>query len=103
MAASVSEEMVEDFQRDGAVLIRGMWAHWVETLRAGVARNMAAPGPHAAENLKPGEGGRFFDDYCNWQRIPEFGRVIRESAVAEVAYSSSIGEEIGRASCRERV
>ena len=85
MAASVSEEMVEDFQRDGAVLIRGMWAHWVETLRAGVARNMAAPGPHAAENLKPGESGRFFDDYCNWQRIPEFGRVIRESAVAEVA------------------
>ena len=58
-----------------------MWT----TLRAGVARNMAAPGPYAAENLKPGEGGRFFDDYCNWNRIPEFEQVIRDSAVADVA------------------
>lgn len=26
-----------------------------------------------------------FDDYCNWQRIPEFERVIKQSEVAEVA------------------
>ncbi|PKP75085.1 MAG: phytanoyl-CoA dioxygenase, partial [Alphaproteobacteria bacterium HGW-Alphaproteobacteria-6] len=43
------------------------------------------PGPYAAENLKPGETGRFFDDYCNWTRIPEFAAAIRGSAVAEVA------------------
>jgi ectoine hydroxylase-related dioxygenase (phytanoyl-CoA dioxygenase family) len=47
--------------------------------------NMQAPGPYAAENLKPGETGRFFDDYCNWQRIPQFEQVIRNSAVAAVA------------------
>lgn len=76
---------VEAYQRDGAVLIRGLWADHVETLRRGVAANMAAPGPYAAENLKPGETGRFFDDYCNWERIPEFREVIFGSAVAEVA------------------
>ena len=67
------------------MLIKGLFADHVESLRAGVARNMADPGPHAAENLKPGEGGRFFDDYCNWQRIPEFEAVIRSSPAAEVA------------------
>ncbi len=82
---TVSAQTVADYQRDGAVLIKGLWAGWVDALRAGVARNMENPGPHASENLKPGEGGRFFDDYCNWNRIPEFEQVIRGSAVAQVA------------------
>ena len=82
---TVTQQMVQDYQRDGAVLVKGLWADCVETLRDGIARNMAEPGPYAAENLKPGEGGRFFDDYCNWDRIPEFEQVIRNSAVADVA------------------
>ena len=85
MGVTVTAEMVAAFRRDGVVLVKGLWADWVEDLRAGVARNMAEPGPYAAENLKPGEGGRFFDDYCNWNRIPEFERVIRGSEVAGVA------------------
>lgn len=81
----VTDEMIEAYQRDGVVLIKGLWADWVEELQAGVARNMAEPGPYAAENLRPGDSGRFFDDYCNWDRIPEFERVIKQSEVAEVA------------------
>lgn len=81
----VTDADIEAFQRDGVVVVRGLFRDWVETLRAGVARNMDAPGPYAAENLKPGEGGRFFDDYCNWDRIPEFAEVVRGSPAAEVA------------------
>lgn len=76
---------IEAYRRDGAVLIKGLWTDWVEVIRDGIARNMAEPGPYASENLKPGEAGRFFDDYCNWERIPEFGRVIRDSGVEQVA------------------
>jgi ectoine hydroxylase-related dioxygenase (phytanoyl-CoA dioxygenase family) len=81
----ITQTHIADYQRNGAVLIKGLFADHVETLRAGIARNMAEPGPYAAENLKPGEAGRFFDDYCNWTRIPEFERVIKESAAGEVA------------------
>lgn len=81
----LSQDHIDAYQRDGAVLIRGLWADHVDTLRRGVAANMSTPGPFAAENLKPGESGRFFDDYCNWDRIPEFEEVIRTSAAAEVA------------------
>jgi ectoine hydroxylase-related dioxygenase (phytanoyl-CoA dioxygenase family) len=81
----VTDAQIEAFRRDGAVLIAGLFADHVETLRRGVARNIEEPGPYAAENLKPGEGGRFFDDYCNWQRIAEFEEVIRASPAAEVA------------------
>ena len=85
MATMVTDQMVEDFQRDGAVLVKGLWKDWVEPLRVGIERNMTEPGPYGAENLKPGEGGRFFDDYCNWTRIPEFETVIKGSDVAQVA------------------
>ncbi len=81
----IDPSLVEDFQRDGAVLIKGLFNGWVDTIRDGIDRNMAEPGPYAAENLKPGENGRFFDDYCNWTRIPEFTDVVRHSAAAAVA------------------
>ncbi|MCA2010782.1 phytanoyl-CoA dioxygenase family protein [Cereibacter sphaeroides] len=81
----VTEQDITQYQRDGAVVIRGLWRDWVDTIAAGIERNLREPGPYAAENLKPGEGGRFFDDYCNWDRIPEFQDVIRNSPVAGVA------------------
>lgn len=81
----ITQNDIETYQKDGVVLIKGLFADHVDTLRAGVDRNMTDPGEYAAENLKAGEGGRFFDDYCNWQRISEFEQVIRTSPAAEVA------------------
>ncbi|MEO1464594.1 MAG: phytanoyl-CoA dioxygenase family protein, partial [Pseudomonadota bacterium] len=81
----VTAEDVSAYAADGVVLVRGLFADHVDTLRAGVARNMAEPGPYASNNDKAGETGRFFDDYCNWQRIPEFREVIDASDVAHVA------------------
>lgn len=85
MPPLLTQADVETFQRDGVVCIRGLFGDWVETLRAGIERNMAEPGPYAAENLKAGDTGRFFDDYCNWTRIPEFEEVVRHSPAAAVA------------------
>ena len=81
----VTQEDIITFQRDGVVLIKGLFKDHVETIRTGIERNMTEPGPYAAENLNAGEGGRFFDDYCNWNRISEFEEVIRNSPAAEVA------------------
>lgn len=81
----ISQTQIDTYQRDGVVLIKGLFADHVEALRAGVERNMATPGPYASNNDKPGETGRFFDDYCNWQRIAEFDAVIRQSEAAQVA------------------
>ncbi len=81
----VSQAMIDDFQADGVVLVKGLFADHIETLRAGVAANMDEPGPYASENKKDGETGRFFDDYCNWSRIPQFREVIKTSPAAEVA------------------
>ena len=81
----LTQSDIDAFQADGAVLIKGLFADQIDVIRAGIERNMAEPGPYASENLKEGETGRFFDDYCNWCRIPEFEEVIRQSPAAEVA------------------
>jgi len=81
----VSEDHIEQFQRDGVVLIKGLFADHVDTLRRGIKQNIETPGPYASNNDKAGETGRFFDDYCNWQRIDAFREVIEGSDVAQVA------------------
>ena len=81
----VSDSDIETFQRDGVVLIKGLFNDYIDLIRSGIERNMREPGEYAAENLQSGESGRFFDDYCNWTRIPEFATVIKESPAAAVA------------------
>ncbi len=85
MSEWVTEADITAYERDGAVCLRGVFADWVDTIAAGIERNMAEPGEYAAENLQDGDSGRFFDDYCNWQRIPEFTEVVRRSPAAGVA------------------
>lgn len=81
----IQSDDIEAFRRVGAVCLRGLLRDWVPVIAEGIERNIAEPGPYAAENLTSGQQGRFFDDYCNWTRIPEFARVIRESPAAEAA------------------
>ena len=81
----IDETLITEFQENGVVLIKGLFKDFVDVIAAGIDRNMREPGPSAAENLKPGEAGRFFDDYCNWTRIPEFETVVRTSPAGAVA------------------
>jgi len=79
----ITETQIEEFQRDGCTVVRGAFADWVDVIAAGIERNMAEPGQYSSENAVT--EGRFFDDYVNWTRIPEFERVARESSAAEIA------------------
>jgi ectoine hydroxylase-related dioxygenase (phytanoyl-CoA dioxygenase family) len=81
---TVAPGTVAAFREDGAAVLRGPFVGWIEPLRAGVARNMAEPSPDVRIYESAG-GGRFFGDYCNWQRIPEFADFIRHSPAAAIA------------------
>ena len=55
--SAVTDEQIAAFRTDGAVVLRGPFAEWVETLRAGVARNIASPSPDArVYDGSPGKG-----------------------------------------------
>lgn len=79
----ITEEQIETFQRDGVVMLPGAMADWVQVMRDGVMHNLENPSEFASENGVT--QGRFFDDYVNWRRIPEFERIVRESPAAEIA------------------
>jgi len=73
------------FREDGVICLRGLFEPWVDTLRDGVQRNYERPGEYFAENTAVQDSGSFWDDYCNWGRIPEFRRFLFESDMARIA------------------
>ncbi|XDZ64771.1 phytanoyl-CoA dioxygenase family protein [Alphaproteobacteria bacterium LSUCC0684] len=81
----ITTEQITNYQHDGAVHLPGLFKDWVDVIRDGIEMNMAEPGEYAAENTKAGDSGRFFDDYCNWQRIPALEEIMLRSPAAKAA------------------
>jgi ectoine hydroxylase-related dioxygenase (phytanoyl-CoA dioxygenase family) len=86
MSDPIAPEDLLSFQRDGAVALRGVLdPEQVALLEAGVERTIAEPSPLSIRTQDEGAPGAFFEDFCCWQRVPEFERVIRESPLAAAA------------------
>lgn len=80
------DELVARYRADGAVPVRGVFdASWIERLRAGVEKVLAAPGPLVRVNTAEGDPGLFFVDFCMWRRFDEFRAFALESPAAELA------------------
>ncbi len=86
MTEPIDAETIAAFRRDGAVKLTGVFDRaWIDTLRDGVYRNMAQPGQYGRQFTAPGGPGGFFGDYCNWHRIPEYERFLKDSPAADMA------------------
>jgi ectoine hydroxylase-related dioxygenase (phytanoyl-CoA dioxygenase family) len=83
--STLSQQQIETFQRDGVVLLEGVFNDWIDTLRAGVDTNMRDPGPFGRDYLDDAAGGRFFGDYCNWNRIDEYRQFMFASPAPALA------------------
>lgn len=82
----LDDATIEAFRADGAVAVRGVATpEQVESLRAGIERNLADPGPLFGVASPDDDAGRFVEDFCNWDRIPEYGDFIRDSRGATIA------------------
>ena len=83
---TLDDQTVTSFREDGATILRGVFSDdWMETLRRGVDRNMATPGPFTRGYAKDGAPGHFFGDYCNWRRIEEYRSFFFDSPAAGLA------------------
>ena len=82
----ISDDIVKKFSEDGVVCIRQAFdPHWLALVEAGVAKNIKSPSPYAGVlKLNDKDEGRFFDDYCNWQRIHEYSDFIYHSPAASI-------------------
>jgi ectoine hydroxylase-related dioxygenase (phytanoyl-CoA dioxygenase family) len=85
-ALPISDSIVDEFQTQGAVCVRGLFSpDWLTSLAQGMDKNFSDPGPDHTVYTKPGEPGGFYDDYCNWQRIDEYRDFVMHSPAAEIA------------------
>jgi ectoine hydroxylase-related dioxygenase (phytanoyl-CoA dioxygenase family) len=85
MQASIDSELIATYQREGVVVLRGIFRDWVDRLAAGIAQVRARPSEFE-RSVHPKDGtASFFQDYCNWPRIPAFRSFVFESPAAEAA------------------
>jgi ectoine hydroxylase-related dioxygenase (phytanoyl-CoA dioxygenase family) len=85
-AGTVDDALVEAFSTDGAVCLKGLLTPAeVQTLRAGIDANLAAPSPRAKVASSADDPGFFIEDFCCWSENPHYERFIRESPLAAVA------------------
>ena len=82
----ISDETVEQFRRDGVAVLRQAFSRdWIDRLAQGIERNLILPGPMAIHYTDEDKPGRFFGDYCNWQRIPQYRYFVTSSPAAAMA------------------
>lgn len=83
---AIPAELVDAFARDGAVCVRGLFSgDEIALLEQGIEENLAHPGADALIASRDDDPGRFFEDFCNWQRIAAYRRFLAESPVAAAA------------------
>jgi len=79
-------QTVAEFQRNGAVCLRGVLTPAeVERLARGIDANLAAPSARAIVASRPGDPGFFIGDFCNWQANDDYRATAVETALPEVA------------------
>ncbi len=89
----LSDQEIEIYQEQGAIVVKNLFKPWIDLLREGFEKVLNKPGPHARENVTNKEG-RFFEDYCNWQRINEFQKFAEESPAAQIVAEATGSKSI---------
>ena len=79
----LSKKQVEDYQKNGVIVVKNIFKDWIEPLRKGFQKVLEKPSKHGRENVADNKG-RFFEDYCNWERIAEFKDCIFNSPAAKI-------------------
>lgn len=84
--AGLTKVLIDHYQRDGAVCIRGLLnSDELETLRKGIEYNLNNLSALAKVASKPDDPGYFVEDFCTWQENPFYQQLIFGSELASVA------------------
>jgi ectoine hydroxylase-related dioxygenase (phytanoyl-CoA dioxygenase family) len=83
---ALPKSTVADYQREGAVVLRGVLSpDQVELLAQGIAHNLTHLSPLALVASQPDDPGRFVEDFCTWQSNAAYESIMRTSALPTVA------------------
>ncbi len=82
---AISDKSISEYQENGVVVLRGIFSDWMPALCRGADYNAAHPSSSALIHGSNADQGRFLEDFCNWQLIPEFRDFVLNSDIGEIA------------------
>jgi ectoine hydroxylase-related dioxygenase (phytanoyl-CoA dioxygenase family) len=82
----VVDQAIEQFQRDGATVLRGLLdGEWLDQIAAGVEYNRTNPSAWSHWYTDADEAVGFWSDYVTWPVVAEYRRVVFGSPLAAAA------------------
>ncbi len=94
MTIKLSEYQISNYKKDGVILIKEVFLPWIEKLKNGFQKVLDNPSFHGRENTSNKNKERFFEDYCNWERIDEFKDFFFNSPAAKIIAQSTGSKKI---------
>ncbi|MGB7180421.1 MAG: phytanoyl-CoA dioxygenase family protein [Burkholderiaceae bacterium] len=81
----ISEQKIQSFREDGAVIIKAAFLPWVEAVREAIEENKQNPS-WRERTYRPEDGSApFFQDYCVWSKFDGYRALVQDSPMAEIA------------------
>ncbi|KAF6032641.1 hypothetical protein EB796_009058 [Bugula neritina] len=91
----ITAEQVAEFQQNGAVCLRQVFSpDWVRRVEKGVEKVLQSPSAWSESLSAEGGSGKYFNDYCQWRRIPEFEDYVFNSEAAAIVGQLMQSEEV---------
>jgi len=82
---NLSEDVIEAFQTQGAVLLKGAFKDYVDVVRTSIEENKSAPS-WRERTYRPDDGSApFFQDYCVWSKFDGYRSLVTQSLMAPMA------------------
>lgn len=86
MSSLLDSQSINSFQRDGAVVLRGVLTNMqLLQLEMGIEENLAHLSPLAIIASEPSDSGHFVEDFCTWQSNANYEHVLKETALPWIA------------------
>ena len=83
---SVTAEQKQQFSKDGAVCLRGLFDdEWISLLTDGIEQNLSEPGRRSRIWDRTDDNRTVFYDSDNWRRISEYEQFVYHSPCVDVA------------------
>ena len=78
----LKKKTVNEYQKNGVVILRNIVeSKWLKIIAKGIIKNFEKPSKYKCVYEKHDNNELFYDDYCNWNRIPEYENYIFNSSI----------------------
>ncbi|XP_067119336.1 probable phytanoyl-CoA dioxygenase [Centruroides vittatus] len=86
MEKILGNSVINEYRKNGAICLRRVFDQkWIYKVKCGIEKNLLEPSKFSESLKGEGDPGNYFNDYCNWTKIPEFEDYVFNSPAAEIA------------------